>query len=319
MKINQKGLALVKHFEGLFLDAYIDPVGVPTIGYGHTGSVQMGTTITEAKAEALLKQDLSGHEAAVTSRVNVPLNEDQFSALVSLAFNIGNGAFANSTLLRKLNEGKYAAAAKQFDVWVKGTINGEKVTLAGLVRRRAAERALFEEGVLNYGFGQITLSAAAQPPAAPIAASLATGAEERFTQLFNTWGIRHFKAFELLFLGNQHGNSQSPAYGLNHLPPEDLWPNIRPTVIVLDKLREKIGAPIQTLSIYRSPAYNDRIGGASASLHMAFNAIDFQVKNTTLHPAQWAGLLEDMQASGEFRGFIQTYSSFVHVDTRGDI
>ena len=323
MEINANGLALIKHFEGLFLKAYVDPVGVVTIGYGHTRTARPGMEITEAEAEALLKSDLAGHEAFVGNAVKVDLNRNQFSALVSFAFNVGNGALGGSTLLKKLNEGKFSAAARQFDEWVKGTINGVKVTLPGLVRRRGSERKLFEEGVLDFGNGPVHLLAddtpAPPPPAAPVAASAADSAEARFTQLFNSWGIRHFRAFELLVLGASNSNPESPAYRVNTLPPENLWRNIRPTVTVLDKLREKIGSPIQTLSVYRNPAYNAKIGGATASLHMKFNAIDFQVKNTTLSPAQWAGLLQDMKSNGDFDGFIGTYPSFVHVDTRGDL
>jgi len=141
MTINQHGLNLIKSFEGLYLDAYIDPVGIPTIGYGHIKDVEMGMTITEAKAEEFLRQDLADAEAAVSSDiVQVSLDSNQFSALVSFTFNAGSQAFADSTLLRLLNQGDFHRAADQFPVWNKGEGNQE---LAGLTPRRKAERALF--------------------------------------------------------------------------------------------------------------------------------------------------------------------------------
>lgn len=138
--INAKGLALIKQFEGLVLQAYRDPVGVWTIGYGHTGpDVKPGAVITRSQAEALLKKDLARFESAVRSLVKVPVNANQFSALVSFAFNVGSGALAQSTLLARLNQRDYQGAANQFGRWVYG--DGQ--VLPGLVRRREAEKALF--------------------------------------------------------------------------------------------------------------------------------------------------------------------------------
>jgi lysozyme len=142
-RVNAEALALVKRWEGLRLTAYLCPAGVWTIGYGSTGPhVREGMTITEAQADALLVQDLARFEAAVSRLVTVPLTDGQFGALVSLAFNIGIGAFGKSTLLRKLNAGDYTGAQEQFHVWRRA---GGKV-LPGLVNRRAAEAALFGRG-----------------------------------------------------------------------------------------------------------------------------------------------------------------------------
>lgn len=139
-RINQKGLDLVKKFEGLVLRAYRDPVGIWTIGYGHTGpEVGPGDVISKAEAEALLKKDLMKFEKSVRNLVKVPLNSNQFSALVSFTFNVGSGAFAQSTMLSLLNQRDYQGAANQFSRWVYG---GGQV-LPGLVRRRNEERALF--------------------------------------------------------------------------------------------------------------------------------------------------------------------------------
>lgn len=138
--INQKGLDLIKKFEGLVLTAYRDPVGIWTIGYGHTGpEVGPGDVITRAQAESLLKKDLLRFENAVRSLVKVPVNSNQFSALVSFTYNVGSGALAQSTLLALLNQRNYQGAANQFPRWV----NGGGSPLPGLVRRRNEERALF--------------------------------------------------------------------------------------------------------------------------------------------------------------------------------
>ncbi len=136
---NEKGLRLIKTFEGLRLSAYQDAVGVWTIGYGTTTGVYPGMVITVAQAEEFLRRDLQRFEAAVRQFVKVPLNADQFSALVAFTYNLGEGALASSTLLSKLNGSAYVGAADELLNWVHA---GGRV-LAGLVRRRNAERALF--------------------------------------------------------------------------------------------------------------------------------------------------------------------------------
>ncbi|MGR2678743.1 lysozyme [Chromobacterium haemolyticum] len=140
MKTSANGIKLIQQFEGLRLKAYQDAVGVWTIGYGHTGpDVTPGLVITQAQADALLARDLSRFESGVTRLVQVPLNQNQFDALVCFSFNLGLGALQGSTLLRLLNAGDYAGAAAQFPRWNKA---GGKV-LPGLTRRRVAEQALF--------------------------------------------------------------------------------------------------------------------------------------------------------------------------------
>lgn len=140
MRISQRGLDLIKEFEGLRLSAYICPAGVATIGYGTTAGVKIGQTITKDRAEELLRADVEAFERHVLRLVKVKLTRGQFDALVAFVYNIGAGAFEKSTMLRQLNAGLYADAAQQFDRWNKA---GGKV-LAGLTRRRAAERAMFE-------------------------------------------------------------------------------------------------------------------------------------------------------------------------------
>lgn len=141
------GYALIKAHEGLRLAAYRDPVGIWTIGHGHTGDVQAGDVITAHQADVLLATDVAVAEAAVRRLVRVPLTQGQFDALVSFVFNLGEGRLADSTLLILLNGQNYAGAAREFGKWVKGRVKGRKVTLPGLVKRRAEERALFERWV----------------------------------------------------------------------------------------------------------------------------------------------------------------------------
>ncbi|MGD1827322.1 Lysozyme [Chromobacterium violaceum] len=146
MKTNAEGISLIKQFEGFRLAAYQDMVGVWTIGYGHTGpDVKAGQTITQQQADQLLAADLEKFETGVGQLVAVPLNANQFAALVSFSYNLGLGNLRSSTLLRLLNQGDYAGAAAQFPRWNRA--GGQVV--AGLTRRRLAEQALFNspEGV----------------------------------------------------------------------------------------------------------------------------------------------------------------------------
>ncbi|HKU53922.1 MAG TPA: lysozyme [Rhizomicrobium sp.] len=137
--VNAVGLALVKAHEGLRLEAYQDTSGIWTIGYGHTLGVKAGDSISAARAEQLLEADLTEAERAVAALVKVPLTDNQFSALVSFVFNLGEGAFARSTLLRKLNEGGHGLVPACLKSWIFD--NGK--VLQGLVKRRAAEAALW--------------------------------------------------------------------------------------------------------------------------------------------------------------------------------
>ncbi|GAB6139594.1 hypothetical protein JCM14076_03230 [Methylosoma difficile] len=143
--INEEGLKLVKHFEGLYLDAYRCPAGVWTIGYGHTKGVRAGAKITEPEADALLAADLAEAGAQVMQQVKVKLNDNQFAVLASFVFNAGIGSLLASTLLKRLNIGEYQCVPTELAKWVKATNpkTGAKVALPGLVLRRAAEGALW--------------------------------------------------------------------------------------------------------------------------------------------------------------------------------
>lgn len=140
MNISQKGIDLIKKFEGCRLAAYKCPAGVWTIGYGHTGAdVRSGKIITQEEAEKLLRTDLKLHCNNVSQLVRVPLTQNQFDALVSFEYNVGYAALKNSTLLKLLNANKYKEAAEQFGRWKYA---GGKI-LMGLVRRREEEKQLF--------------------------------------------------------------------------------------------------------------------------------------------------------------------------------
>ena len=141
-----KGIELIKQFEGCKLTSYICPAGKPTIGWGHTNNVRMGDTINQLLADKILEEDYSECENAVKSLVKVPLNDNQLGALCSFVFNLGKGALLGSTLLRKLNTGDYRGAAFEFEKWVyaRDPKTGIRIVLPGLERRRKAERQLFE-------------------------------------------------------------------------------------------------------------------------------------------------------------------------------
>jgi lysozyme len=139
--INMDGLGLIERSEGMRLAAYQDGKGVWTIGYGHTHDVQKGDVCTVAQAEQWLGEDIASAENAVEHLVAVPLTDNQFAALVSFAFNVGYGAFSNSTLLTRLNGGNYTAVPALLKAWV---FVGGKVE-KGQITRRAAEGTLWSE------------------------------------------------------------------------------------------------------------------------------------------------------------------------------
>lgn len=153
MRISSAGLELIKRFEGLHkvrgdgkIVPYKDPVGVLTIGYGHTNHqgrrFDEQTVWSKEEAEQVLLEDLEIHEKAVKRLVKVPLTQGQFDALVSFSFNLGEGNLSRSTLLRKLNSGDYEGAAREFPRWCRA---GGRI-LPGLVKRRKAEMELFLSG-----------------------------------------------------------------------------------------------------------------------------------------------------------------------------
>tara|TARA_R100001129_G_scaffold130188_2_gene92093 strand:- start:2086 stop:2529 length:444 start_codon:yes stop_codon:yes gene_type:complete len=140
MEISQEGLSLIKKFEGCELEAYKCAAGVWTIGYGSTNNVNEGMEISQERADMLLLEDVEVFEEAVNKLIEVPLEQNQFDALVSWTFNLGSTNLKNSTLLKVLNDKDYEGVPAQIKRWNKA---GGKV-LQGLVRRREAEALLFE-------------------------------------------------------------------------------------------------------------------------------------------------------------------------------
>jgi lysozyme len=149
-EVSGKALTLIKRFEGERLSSYQDQAGIWTIGWGSTYNhdlkrkVQKGDIIDKETALRWLKLDAAGFSDNVKKLVKVPINQNQLDSLTSFSYNVGNSAFANSTLLRKLNQGaSKQEVALEFAKWNKVTINGEKVVSDGLVRRRKLEAELF--------------------------------------------------------------------------------------------------------------------------------------------------------------------------------
>lgn len=143
--LTQEGIELIKEFEGFRERAYLCPAGTLTIGYGTTvyedgSKVRSGDRVTKGRAEELLRKDCQRFEADVKRLVNVPLTDNQFSALVSFTYNVGSNALAKSTLLKVLNQGNYNQASNELLRWNKA--NG--IVLKGLVRRRENEKKLFD-------------------------------------------------------------------------------------------------------------------------------------------------------------------------------
>lgn len=150
----------IAEWEGVVLYAYDDATGKQarpglqikgtlTIGIGHTGpDVAIGQTITRERADALLANDLNAAERTVESAVKVPLSDPQFGTLVSFCFNAGAGAFLSSTLLKKLNQGRYELVPAELMKWTKTHISGKLVQSPGLVSRRTKEAAYWSSGVM---------------------------------------------------------------------------------------------------------------------------------------------------------------------------
>lgn len=144
MRVSEKGIDFIKQWEKLVLEPYNDGAGYMTIGFGHRiRPYEDFKRIDEDKATELLMADIEDSEIKLTDCIEREISQEQFDACVSLAFNIGNHAFERSTLLQKLNHGRpFKEVSPQFDRWV---FAGSK-KMAGLVKRRAAERKLFETG-----------------------------------------------------------------------------------------------------------------------------------------------------------------------------
>jgi lysozyme len=138
-EINEAGLNLIKQFEGCVLTVYRDPIGLPTVGYGHRTNWPIGETISQELANSLLCSDLIKFELGVNKLVTAEITDNQFSALVAFAFNLGLGALAHSTLIDFVNRFAFSLAANAFLIYD----HAGRREIEGLKRRREAEKKLF--------------------------------------------------------------------------------------------------------------------------------------------------------------------------------
>lgn len=153
MKTSNRGLSLIRRFEGFKGVAYLCPAGVPTIGWGTTEGVTMDDvrnkrSVTRDEADQLLMRHLVKYEAAVQRSLG-DCNQNEFDACISLAYNIGTAGFSGSTVAKAHRRGDKLAACRAFGLWNKATVAGKRQVLAGLTSRRAAEAALYAEPVLR--------------------------------------------------------------------------------------------------------------------------------------------------------------------------
>lgn len=146
MGISEEGKNLIKKFEGCELEAYRCAAGVWTIGYGHIKDVSRGMTITQSEADEMFNHEIKEYETYVNTAVTVPLSQNQFDAIVSWVFNLGNGNLQASTMLKVINSGDHAGVPAQIKRWNKA---GGKV-LDGLVRRREAEALLYQGAIWEH-------------------------------------------------------------------------------------------------------------------------------------------------------------------------
>lgn len=168
MRISADGIALIKRWEGFKPAAYRCPAGVWTIGYGHTRTAREGMTVTEAEAEALLREDIAEAERAVNRLVRVPLTQGQFDALVSWVYNFGADSLRRSTLLKRINAQEWEAVPGEWMRWVnaRDPATGKLRRMQGLVNRRSAELGLWARGSHVAGRDAVTgreIEAAGEP------------------------------------------------------------------------------------------------------------------------------------------------------------
>jgi lysozyme len=171
MNINQATVDLVKKWEGFKPDAYLCPAGVWTIGYGITAGAGIGVTpkrgdkVTREEAERHLRLALERFAAQIRPAITAPINENEFGAFLSLAYNIGVGGFRGSSALRHFNAGDKARAAEAIKLWNKATVNGKRVVLQGLVNRREDEVRLFRSPPTARPVAPVSPAPPTTPPA----------------------------------------------------------------------------------------------------------------------------------------------------------
>jgi lysozyme len=297
-KLSKAGARLIAGFEGFRSDLYDDAAGHCTIGYGHlvhTGrcdgseGAEFRRGVTRERALEILGEDAESTAAAVNDAVTVPLDQHQFDALTSFVFNVGAGAFRESTLLKVLNEGKYDEVPEQLNRWVKA---GSR-TLPGLVARRKAEGELFARGIVQPpDRGTMTtreVQKALKKIGWPLKVDGAWGentfsAVRDFQRGFAFWkllvdGHAGPKTREALEASVEQGGKCSPNFAFKEFKSSgNGWIKVsRALVRGLEDYRELVGRPVLIVSGYRDPQKNASIPGAAKnSQHMYGNAADLE-------------------------------------------
>lgn len=328
MKISNDGVFLIKKYEGCRLTAYKCPAGVWTIGYGHTAGVVQGMTITQAQADTFLRQDLEKFEKLVEKYDNTyHWSQNEFDALVSFAYNIGNidQLTANGTRSKEL-------IARKIPEYVK---SGGK-TLSGLVKRRKDEQDLFLEGkennmellkvgskgdavkelqkklsVIGYNPGSADGIFGSNTKKAVIAFQKDAGlSQDGIVGSKTEAAMDEIKVYSL----REHGNQ---IVSLNFKVKEFACQDGSDTVVIhssfirdkLQQIRTRFGVPVVINSGYRTPSHNKKVGGSSNSFHIKGRAFDIVVKGKPpVEVARYA-------ASIGIKGVIQ-YSWGIHIDSR---
>ncbi|UJR82738.1 glycoside hydrolase family protein [Sandaracinus amylolyticus] len=318
--MSSKAVDLIKSFEGFRSKLYDDPAGHCTIGYGtlvHRGPCNGDASeapyargIDEARATELLASHANEAASVVNDLVKTELAQHQFDALVSFVYNVGQGNFGKSTLLKKLNEGDYDAVPVEMRKWVNG--GGKK--LPGLVRRREAEVTMFTTGLLSTGQSEwlrgfdtddgehendegevdeealVHQQSVTAPDFCPV-----READDASTEHF---ALREFRSKDGVDV------------------PRPLRGNVQLLMAQLEVLRAEVGAPITITSGYRSPEHNKKVGGAKKSQHLCGIAADIKVKGMT--PKEVHAKIEELIAAGRMKqGGLGLYKTFVHYDIRG--
>ncbi len=283
MKISQKGIDLIKSFEGCVLSAYLCPSNVWTIGYGHTTGVYQGQVITKEQAEEYLKTDLVRYEGYVNNTCLV-LNQNQFDALVSFTYNCGSG-----NLKKLIANRNIAQIAEAMLLYNKS--NGK--TLSGLVRRREAERKLFLTPVNGQSYTNTEVSdnepitengGNIMVPVYPYSKS-----KDGSKKLSQNFQVKEFACKD----------GSDPIL----IAPE--------LVTILQAIRSHFGKPVTINSAYRTDTHNKKEGGAAQSQHCYGTAADIVVSGVT--PKQVAAFAESLLYN---RGGIGIYAGFTHIDVR---
>lgn len=269
MKTSQTGIDLIKKFEGCRLDAYKCPGGVWTIGYGHTAGVTAGQKISTAQAEAYLRADLEKFEKLVAKYDSkYRWTQNEFDAMVSFAYNLGS----IDKLTAKGTRTKNVIAEK---ILLYNQTGGK--VLAGLTKRRQAERELFLDGKKENASGEAGSAAREY--------SLAADGNRAVTANFK---VKEFRCKD---------GSDKILIDVDFVKDR------------LQTIRDHFGAPVTVNSAYRTESYNKKVGGATNSYHLKGQAFDIVVKGHT--PQEVARYAQTLGIPG-----IIQYSGFVHVDSR---